>query len=92
MWAEAVPILELVLVTIIRISDLLFRSIHVVSLSSYSFQTSFGALSTGECADTESVISKNRIAIMRAPKPLCNYEPAAFHAVTPSLLKAIATL
>ena len=42
--AEAVPILELTSVTIIRISDLRFRFIYAVSLSRYSVQTSFGTL------------------------------------------------
>ena len=41
---EAVPILELASVTIIRISDLRFRFIYAVSLSRYSVQTSFGTL------------------------------------------------
>ena len=50
--AEAVPILELASVTIIRMSDLRFRFIYVVSLSRYSVQTTFGTLPTGAYSDT----------------------------------------
>ena len=50
--AEAVPILELASVPIIRISDLRFRLIYAVSLSRYSIQTSFGTLPTGAYSDT----------------------------------------
>ena len=49
--AEAVPILELASVPIIRISDLRFRLIYAVSLSRYSIQT-FGTLPTGAYSDT----------------------------------------
>ena len=78
----------------IKVSDLHFCLIHIISFSRYSFQTLSGALVTGAYADRRKTLtfllpmsfSTNQIAIMQASKSLCNSEPMAFHAITPLCL------
>ena len=81
-------------ISTIKVCDLHFCLIHIISFSRYSFQTLPGALVTGAYADRRKTLtsllpmsfSTNQIAIMRAPKSLCNSEPMAFHAITPLCL------